>query len=369
MREFSLQERYWLWLNSVTGVQPKLFHQLISFAGDIGTLYERAARKDLGELPCISDTIREKLMQTAHEGYIEQYVRWLKSHKVDVVIEESPAYPTLLREIYQPPTVLFINGRLPKEFMLPIGMVGTRDSTDYGKRIATKLAKELVQSGATIISGMARGIDRYAALGALSCEAAEFPTVAVLGSGVDVIYPSTNTKLYHQIAERGAVISEFLPGTRPHRGNFPIRNRIISGLSKGVVVVEAAERSGASITANTTLEQNRDLFAVPGEVDRPQSAGTNGLIRAGCAKPVFCTEDILEEYGVQVVTVPEVKVEEQSLPPIQKEIYQALKAGPRSADELCDILSFSSAQVNSALTSMQFSGIMKQLPGRIYSLC
>ncbi len=369
MKELNQSERLWLWLNSITGAQPLLFHRIIDAAGGVEALFEMAAGKRLQGMDFLAPAMRQKLCDTANEGYMEQYVRWLAKREIQVIVENSQEYPVLLQEIYAPPTLLFVRGTLPQELDLPIAMVGMRQNTPYGERIARKLGEELARNGATIVSGMALGIDRYSALGALAYEEAEHPTVAVLGSGIDVIYPSSNARLYEKIIERGAVVSEFLPGTRPLKGNFPIRNRIISGLSLGVVVVEAGERSGTSITANYALEQNREIFAVPGDIDRKQSAGPNALIRQGWAKPVFGVEDILEEFGRHAKgNALEKQVDISRLNQPQRDIYLALQEGPKSADEICQMLSLDAAQVNQALTSLQFSGIMKQLPGRLYSI-
>ncbi len=370
MREFTKEECLWLWLNSVTGHHVKLFHRIYAQFDSMEELYRLAGKGGLPALEGVDDKVIEKLKASANERYIAQYVSWLRKREIDVAIAtDESRYPALLNEIQSPPTVLFIKGRLDPEPELPIAMVGMRNNSIYGERMARRLGMELCQCGATIVSGMADGIDRFSALGALSVVDSANPTVAVLGCGVDVIYPSGNDALYHSIVERGAVVSEFLPKTRPHKGNFPIRNRIISGLSLGTVIVEGGSRSGASITANYALEQNRDVFAVPGEIDRETSACPNRLIRQNWAKPVFHVNDILEEYDRHMVTPEEGAALDQSRwPEVNRRIYEALKRGPMSADELCEMLSLPAAQVNSALTSMEFSGIMKQLPGRVYSI-
>ena len=168
---------------------------------------------------------------------------------VTVLLRDSEGYPALLSEIHDPPEALFVRGRLDADPLLPIAVIGARKSTEYGRGIARTFSRALAEQGATIVSGMASGIDAEAARGALEAGTRQLPTVAVLGSGIDVVYPKENEALYAEISERGAVVSEFWPGTRPSRENFPVRNRIMSGLSRGVVVVEAGERSGTSITA------------------------------------------------------------------------------------------------------------------------
>jgi len=200
-------------------------------------------------------------------------------------------YPTNLRYVYQPPATIYLEGNIIAQDQIAIAIVGSRRATDYGLRNAERLGFELAAKGITIISGLARGVDSAAHRGALR---AKGRTIAVLGSGLNKIYPPENKKLAQEVAQNGALISEFTPDTPPHRLNFPRRNRIISGLSLGVVVVEAAKRSGALITANFALEQGREVFALPGKVDSFTSGGVHDLIKEG-AKLIESTEDIIEE--------------------------------------------------------------------------
>jgi len=200
-------------------------------------------------------------------------------------------YPTNLRYVYQPPATIYLEGNIIAQDQIAIAIVGSRRATDYGLRNAERLGFELAAKGITIISGLARGVDSAAHRGALK---AKGRTIAVLGSGLNKIYPPENKKLAQEVAQNGALISEFTPDTPPHRLNFPRRNRIISGLSLGVVVVEAAKRSGALITANFALEQGREVFALPGKVDSFTSGGVHDLIKEG-AKLIESTEDIIEE--------------------------------------------------------------------------
>ncbi|MBQ3109284.1 MAG: DNA-processing protein DprA, partial [Clostridia bacterium] len=223
------------------------------------------------------------------------------------------------------------------------------------------------EAGACIVSGLAAGVDAAAAEGALEAKENPLPTIAVLGGGVDMIYPAENANLYERIAERGAILSEFAPGLRPQKGFFPMRNRIISGLSLGVLVTEAGERSGASITVGTALDQGRDTFAVPGRITDRMSKGTNRMIRDGQAAPVLEAADILRWYGIESAEKTE-KRNALKLSPLETKIMEALRHQEESFDELCEKLSVSAAELNSALTSLEFSEIIKQLPGRVYEL-
>ena len=231
------------------------------------------------------------------------------------------------------------------------------------------ISGQLAECGACIVSGMAYGIDKVAAIAALERSKAETPTIAVLGSGVDVVYPEENRKLYDEICDKGAVVSEFLPGTVPDSKHFPQRNRIISGISRGVVVAEAAIKSGTRITADFALEQGRDVFAIPGRITDPFCQGTNQMIQQGAAKPVFCVDDILEEYGMRSdKAIRMTEIDESFLSFEQTLIVRLLKAGEKTIDELCEMTQFEPGKLNSALTEMEISGIIKQSPGRIYGI-
>lgn len=356
------------WLHRAVGHNPIQFGQVKQAYPDLEEAYT------LARDGCISAFARwqgllPKLQGWAEEGKLMQALEWQEAHHITMLPGCSQAYPALLKEIRNPPPVLYVRGRLKANPRLAIAMVGMRKHTPYGEGVARHLAGELARSGATVVSGMALGIDAAAAAGALAVEDAELPTVAVLGCGVDVVYPSANARLYDAIVERGAVISEFIPGTKPLREHFPIRNRVISGLAAGVVIVEAAMKSGSIITANHALDQNRDVFAVPGRITDETSFGPNGLIQRGEAKPVFCAADILVEYGLgPAKPKPAVQVDTTGLSQVECSIVEALMRGERSADELCEQLGLPVAQINSGLTSLQFSGIIKQLPGRVFGL-
>ncbi len=335
-------------------------------------IFAAAQTRDAAAFSFLSDFAVKRLFEAADERFLDRYADWLVRHEIGVAIPGDEAYPAPLAEISDPPRLLFYKGVFKRDIPLPLAVVGTRKATKYGRDIARLFAFELARRGATVVSGMAAGVDAYAALGALDCEASEYPTVAVLGCGVDVIYPAGNEALYRQIIERGAVISEFLPGAKPLAEHFPVRNRIISGMSRGVLVVEAGERSGASITANCALEQGRDVFAVPGRITDLLSVGTNRLIQQGGAKPVFCAEDILAEYGSAAAADGPVKpvfaADSAQLLPEEKAIVDRLRQGESSFDELCRALDLETGKLNSCLTALEFSGIIKQLPGRMFAL-
>ena len=321
-----------------------------------------------GRLGMLSGEARVRLKEALGDGFMDRYIRWLEKNEVNVVTATSYEYPALLREIPDPPPVLFYKGTLNMDMQLPLAVVGTRRCTEYGKEVAKKFGRELVKAGATVVSGLATGIDGYAALGALSVEGAQDPTVAVLGCGIDVVYPQGNEKLYRAIAERGCLMTEFLPKTPPLPYNFPQRNRIISGLSLGVLVVEAGERSGSAVTARLALEQGREVFAVPGRITDLMSVGTNAMIRRGEAKAVTSVSDILEEFGEGGPEDEARSVRFGDLAPLEQRVVKALTEGEKNEDELLEACGGGVDELISTLTGLTFSGIIKQLPGSVYAL-
>ncbi|MBR4905407.1 MAG: DNA-processing protein DprA [Clostridia bacterium] len=365
--------RLWLWLNYATSMNPRLFMELLNRFDDLSEAREAILRKDFSEFSDVSETVRDRLTAAADDRFLDRYCAWLLKNDVKVITPEHDEYPSLLSEIYDPPSVLFCKGNLPKELPLPIAMVGARSCTDYGRDVAKLLGEQLAERGATVVTGLAAGIDSAAAKGALSAGSSNCPVIGVLGCGIDLVYPQGNETLYREVIEHGgALVTEFLPKTPPLAQNFPIRNRIMSGISRGVVVIEAGERSGTSITADCAREQGREVFAVPGRITDPMSVGVNRMITRGEAKPITCAADILSEFcddaGDDVLNGAAKKVTFTSLGEIGQEIYMALLQGEKDADELLDWIDCSAQDLNAALTRMLFSEVIKQLPGRIYAL-
>lgn len=280
-------------------------------------------------------------------------------------------YPAGLKNIFDPPREIFVRGNILAEDDNAVAIVGTRTPTHYGLKQCEKLSYDLAIRGITIVSGMARGIDSAAHRGAIK---AGGRTIAVLGSGFNYIYPPENKRLSEEIANSSAVISEFPPDTRPYKNNFPKRNRIISGMSKGVLVIEAAVRSGSLITANFALEEGREVFALPGRVDSEKSVGTNQLIKEG-AKLVESFEDILEELK-RVIKIREItenparQARRQepsgaalSIGPDEKAVFDILNDEPMPIDEISQNLNMSSADISKILLGLELKRLVKVLPG------
>lgn len=268
-------------------------------------------------------------------------------------------FPANLRELKHAPPVLFVLGEVLDDDRLAIAIVGTRRPSHYGRNVAESLARELAEYGVTVVSGLARGIDTCAHRGAL---ASGGRTLAVLGSGIDVPYPPENRRLYEEVAEHGAVISEFPLGMEPLAMNFPKRNRVVSGLARGVVAVEAGERSGVLNTAAWAADQGRDVYAVPGRMGEPTSIGTNRLLREG-AKVVTQARDVLEDLGVAL------RLEERQQIDVsqdEKPVLQFLSGDPLHVDEICQGLAMPVPKLLSVLMQLELKGAVKQLPGKFF---
>jgi DNA processing protein len=283
---------------------------------------------------------------------------------VTVLPFTDESYPARLKEIADPPPVLFLRGALQPRDAAAVAVVGTRRPTSYGKQIAERFGRELAEAGLTVVSGLARGIDTAVHRGAL---AAGGRTLAVLGSGVDVLYPPENARLATQVAEAGALLSESPIGAPPDAWRFPARNRIISGLSLGVLVVEAGERSGALVTAGLAGEQGREIFAIPNSLGNPQGRGTHGLIKDG-AKLVESLEDILDELRVPgprpapaQLVMPELSLD---LP--EARLLELLSVLPRPMDDLIAESGLDSGQAAAALTLLELKGLARKTPGSGY---
>jgi DNA processing protein len=289
-----------------------------------------------------------------------------------LVTWDEPEYPARLREIYDPPPLLYVLGKVELLNRHVISVVGARRPTPYGNQMAERLSKDLADRGLVIASGLARGIDASAHKGALASPCGG--TIGILGCGIDVVYPKENKKIFQDMEQRGAIVSEFPMGTFPAPQNFPIRNRIISGMALGVVVVEAAQYSGSLITARLAMEFGREVFAVPGNATQPASFGPNQLIKQG-AKLVTSWEDVVEELPTPVraelMPVENVPSEErsalveESLGPIERPLYALLGVDEaRQIDELVELSGLSSSEVLAALFDLELKGVVRQLPGK-----
>ncbi len=371
MRTIGGEERARLWLNYGVEFNVRSFQKIAAAFASLEEAFSAYSGRE-ERFANLNEKTLARLNEAAKPGFLERYLEMLERKHISFTYPGEPTYPRLLEEIKDPPSVLYYIGRIEPDPELAVAVIGSRHPTKYGVEMAKRFAGELAGAGALVVSGMAEGVDACAARGALEHANCGCATVAVLGCGVDVVYPQSNEKLYYEIIERGAVVSEFLPGSRAERFHFPVRNRVMSGMAHGTLVVEAAQRSGTSITAGFAQDQGREVFAVPGRVGDVMSTGPNGMIARGEAKPVFSTEDILSEFAclhVPAETRPEVKrISVSSLSEQQRGVCRLLRQGEMSFDELCESSGMPVGVLNSCLTELQFLGIMKQLPGRWYVL-
>jgi DNA processing protein len=294
---------------------------------------------------------------------VQRQIKGIAEMGLGVLTYKDPLYPEGLRGLDDSPLVLYYKGTLEEEDKIALAIVGTRDMTDYGSKITLKIASALASAGITIVSGLARGIDTMAHIGALR---AKGRTIAVVGSGLDIIYPTGNRDLYRRIPSSGCVLSEFPLGTPPEKYNFPRRNRLISGLSLGVLVVEAAENSGSLITVQYALDQNKEVFAIPGRVDSPLSRGTNNLIKKG-ARLVQDAEEIIEELLPQLKGFTSSRQEDTKTLEItdkEKAIFNLLKDEPIHIDNILRNVSMRADEVLSILLNLELKGIIRQKEGK-----
>jgi len=356
---------YWLALSLTPGVGSTLMRRLLDRFKTPEAVFH-APRKELLEIEGLGEKVAQEIRKGPLEKAVEKELHLLREVGGRLITLKDEEYPKRLGDIYDPPALLYMRGELKKEDELAVSIVGSRKTTPYGRWFTEKVSQELARYGVTIVSGMARGIDGLAHWGAISGGGR---TIAVLGCGVDVIYPSENRNLFAKIIDHGAILSEFPMGSPPEGGHFPRRNRIISGLSIGVVVVQANEKSGSLITAGYALEQGREVFAVPGNVGTETSRGTHRLIKEG-AKLVESSEDILEEILPQWrrggETTPKVEAP-PDLPEEERVLYELLGETPLHIDVMIRESRLDPGKVSSILLNLELKGLVSQWPGKCFS--
>ncbi len=357
------QIRYWVGFNIVPQIGPARLRALLDHFGSL----EAAWHADAAELRAAGLDKRSlaNLLAARRAVDLDRELERIERTGVTVLTWDDDAYPRRLREISAPPPVLYLRGSLLPDDEWAVAVVGTRHPSAYGLEMTRQLAGDLARSHITVVSGLARGIDSEAHHAAL---AAGGRTFAVLGSGLDRVYPPENVDLARQIVASGAVLTEYPFGTKPEAGNFPARNRVISGLALGTLVVEAGETSGALITARFALEQGRETFAVPGSALSRRSAGTNQLLQRGEAKLVVQVQDILEELNLTML--PQQAEVRQMVPEndVEADLLRHLSGEPTHVDDLCRSTKLPVAQVSSALALMELKGMVHRAGAMSYIL-
>ena len=351
---------YWLALNLIPGVGPIAYRNLVGTFRDPERVFA-ASTKELAAVEGVGEKIIGAIKDFPAAETAADELKKVQDLGVSLLTFCNQGYPKNLLQIYDPPPLLYVRGELDAGDSLMVAMVGSRKGSPYGRAVTKKISRELASSGVTVVSGMARGIDTCAHLGALE---AGGKTIAVFGCGIDIVYPPENKKLFFDIIDHGAVISEFPLSTPPEGKNFPKRNRIISGLSLGVVIVEATDDSGSLITASHALEQGREVFAVPGNIGMATSKGTNALIKQG-AKLVEGAQDILTEILPQY----EGKTYREEIPALNDEedgILQLLSHSPLHIDEISRLSQMEIRRVSTILLELELKGVISQLGGKMF---
>lgn len=327
-------------------------------------LWELKEQQLICAFPQVPKDFWTKLTVQKQKFDLSKVEAYLHQNQIHILLYSNPMYPKLLKEIHQPPAILYCKGNLAPA-QLNIAIVGSRKADTYGLTIAEQLGSQLSDAQVCVISGLARGIDARAHRGAIAGAAG---TIAVQGCGMDQIYPKENKKLAEQILshEKGCILSEFPLGSQPLPWHFPQRNRIISGLSQGVIIVQANVKSGAFITVETALEQGRDVFAVPGQVHNPLSAGPHRFLKEG-ARLVTCASDVLEEYGQDCLfSVTETSVATMALTKEEERVLQYFSAEPITIEEIAYLSRLSMAELMPVLSMLELYGLIQQMIGRKY---
>ncbi|MEA1986751.1 MAG: DNA-processing protein DprA [Candidatus Marinimicrobia bacterium] len=351
----------------IDGIGPKTYFQLLSKFGSPRKILE-ADSNELIKIPRVNQAITKQITSHSYEKCVEIQLDWLKYSKAKIVTYWDDDYPEILKFIFDPPILLFYYGELSKDDKFSLAVVGNRHPDEYGKRITKEISESIAEKKITIISGMARGIDSIAHYSAINKNSR---TIAVLGTSLDTIYPAENRSLMKKIIQNGAVISEFLIGKKMVPGNFVMRNRIIAGLSRGVVVTQAGDKSGALITAYNANTQNREVFAIPGNILNSRHKGCHRLLKTG-AKLVESFEDIISEFPQiqkklekQINWVDE-NAQNVQMTDVEKKIIKTLTKDAMHVDDIVFKSECSHLETMNSLLNLEMKGYVKQLPGKYY---
>lgn len=356
-------------LLSVDRIGPAKIRNLLAKFKSLSKILE-ASSAELMDTEGISRELASRIRKTSFERdkiekRLEKELKSLEKIGGRIITVWDDEFPSLLKKIYDPPLVLYVIGDFDESDKYCIAVVGTRQPTNYGKVQTEKIVRDLVDQNITIVSGLARGIDSVAHSTALKNNGR---TIAVIGSGLDVIYPAENKKLFNEISKNGVIISEFSLGTIPNAENFPKRNRIISGLSLGTLVIETAVTGGAMQTARLALDQDREVFAIPGNLGVRQSEGTNLLIQRSEAELVTCAEDILTELQLKLKPMlgKNIPKQQKDLTIFEEKIYNSLKNDALHIDKIAELCNLTTSDCLVNLLSLEFKGLIKQLPGKMF---
>ncbi len=355
------ENNYIMWLNSLLQINIKQRTKLYEHFGSAEAVWHANSREICHVSGIDSKDMYNIVLKQKNNEYMDSLISDAEKARSRFITRNDNEFPDLLKEIYDCPLGLYIIGQFPKEEP-KISIVGSRNCTEYGSSVAYNISKELAKSGVVVVSGMAEGIDSYAHKGAIDGGG---KTVAVMGTGIDVCYPRSNRALREKIIQNGCIISEYPPGTRGTAFTFPQRNRIISGLSKGVAVVEAAKRSGSLITVRHAIDQNRDVFVVPGNITSYSSVGCNTLIKEG-AEPLLSADDILESYNIKKEVPKKAIIPDDSVTADEKTVFECIDLVPQSVEELAAKTGFETRTLQGILLTLELNGLIAKLSGQRY---
>lgn len=355
-----IDTKYWVGFNLVKGIGPVRLEKLLGYFGNLREAWQ--SKPHHLEAAGLNAGLCQQLMRIRVEVCLDKLVEDMRAAGIQILVWDDPDYPERLRNIPQSPFVIYLKGDLIEDDIWSVAVVGTRRFSPYGQQVTELMTRTLAEQGITIISGLARGIDGIAHREALD---AGGRTLAVLGSGLDQIYPPEHRGLAERISRQGGLISDYPPGTPPDGSNFPPRNRIISALSKAVLVIEAGQKSGALITANYAAEQGKDVFAVPGKITAPLCKGTNQLIKLG-AHPLLEPQDVLDFLNMKLVARQQVI--QRSLPSDHKEavLFNVVCDEPLHVDELSNLTKLPIEEVTATLAVMELKGMVRKTFGMKY---
>lgn len=366
----------WIALNMIPGVGGATFRRLVDFFGSPGVAL-KASLNDLNRIRGLTPAVCKYIVDHRDKLPVERELKIVEQRGCKIITIQDESYPANLKAIYDPPQLLYVKGDLLPADVLAVSVVGTRSASPYGKAVAEQFGNQLVARGVTVVSGMAYGIDTAAHTGALDGGGR---TIAIMGNGLDVVYPARNLKLMERIIDSGAVVSEFPMGMKPLRNNFPRRNRVVSGMSLGTLVVEAPKRSGALITASYALDQDREVFAVPGQIFSEMSGGTHDLIKQG-AKLVETWEDVVEELPTPVrseilerlAAAAQPSAGQEALPLVEnlsateQAVFGILKVDEAvHVDQVVEASGLNPSDVLAVLFGLEMKGLIRQLPGKFF---
>lgn len=356
------EDNYLMWLTRIDGIGIKKLRALLNIFGTAENIWY-AKPYELKVVNNISNDLADKIISLRKASIIELYTEELYKKDIKFISIKNHMYPRLLREIPDAPIGLYIKGNLPKDDLAKVSIIGSRKCSEYGVNASYKLSKDLGKRKLVIVSGMAKGIDSMAHKGAIDSQGS---TIAVLGCGVDICYPVENRALYEKIINLGAVVSEHPPGTKPIPGFFPLRNRIISGLSCATIVIEAGKKSGTLITVGQALDQGRDVYAVPGNINNKLSEGTNNLIKQG-ANLISSYDDVLNSLGIKEEQNEQILTKNgKDLAPDEKLVYDCISFEPVNVEALTIKLDMKLQIIQYILTMLELKEYIQKLPGQRY---